>query len=66
MKSLVMASSLRESAPVKRICTGFCAPLFRSSSTTYSAPTKRATWVRNSVAISPDERWRCVLLPTST
>ena len=41
MKSLVISSSLRESGPENWICTGFCAPLLRSSSTTYSAPTRR-------------------------
>ena len=66
MKVFVMASNWRVSAPVKRICTGFCAPLFRSSSTVYSAPTRRAVSLRRSAAISNELRLRFVLLPTST
>ncbi len=66
MKPVVISSSLRASVPVKRTCTGFCAPMFRSSSTVYSAPTRRAVSVRSSLAISAAERVRWVLLPMST
>ena len=52
--------------PVKRICTGFCAPMLRFSITVYSAPINRAVSVRSSTAISAAERLRCVLLPMST
>ncbi len=65
MKSLVIASRRRESLPWKRICTGFCAPLLRSSSTVYSAPTRRAICLRRSLPISVALRLRCVLLPMS-
>jgi hypothetical protein len=66
MKSLVISSSLRESVPVKRICTGFCAPMFRSSSTTYSAPTRRAVSLRRSCATAASLRSRLKTLPMST
>ena len=66
MKPCVISISWRESGPLKRICTGFCAPLFRSSSTTYSAPTRRAVWRRSSAPISAAVRRRSVLLPMST
>ncbi len=66
MKSLVMASNWRESVPWKRICTGFCAPLLRSSSTTYSAPTMRDISLRRSSPTSVALRLRFVLLPMST
>ena len=66
MKSFVMVSKRRASGPENWICTGLRAPLFKSSSTTYSAPTIRAIALRNSVAISVDERLRSVLLPMST
>ena len=66
MNSVEMASSWRASGPVKRICTGLAAPMPRSSITTYSAPTNRATSLRSSTAISLAERWRLLLLPMST
>ena len=64
--SLVISSSLRESGPVKRTCTGFCAPMLKSSSTTYSAPTRRAVRSRKSLAMTTWLRGRSVLLPMST
>ncbi len=66
MKSPVIAISLRESGPENWICTGFLTPLFRSSSTTYSAPTSCETLSRSSAAISKEERSRVFGLPMST
>ena len=66
MKSLVMASNWRVSVPVNLICTGFCTPLLKSSSTTYSAPTRRAVSLRKSPEISAAMRLRFTLLPMST
>ena len=66
MKSPVMAISRRESGPENKICTGFRAPMFRSSSTVYSAPTICNMSLRRSTAISLPERCLLVLLPIST
>ena len=66
IKSLVISINLRESSPEKRICTGLPPPLFKSSCTTYSAPTNVPTKARRLTAISAAERLRSVLLPIST
>jgi hypothetical protein len=66
MKSCVIAMRRRESGPENWICTGLRGPWFRSSSTVYSAPTRRLSSWRRSRATSHEERLRCVLLPRST
>ena len=66
MNSLVMVSNLRESVPLNRICTGFDAPLDKSSNTVYSAPTNWEVRFRSSMAMSCAVRLRSVLLPMST
>ena len=66
MKAVVISISLRESGPENWIWTGLRAPLFKSSRTTYSAPTMRSINLRTAIATSVAERLRSVLLPMST